>query len=118
MGAQSPYLAFEGKIVRNIQFDPVQQPLEADELHDILPLQIGQPLRMATIRDSIDRLFRTGRYEDIQVDAQPYQDGVVIRFITRNSWFIGDVNVQGAPFHSAECRAVGERHPPRTRPAL
>jgi outer membrane protein insertion porin family len=95
MGAQSPYLAFEGKIVRNIQFDPVKQPLEPDELHDILPLQIGQPLHMATIRDSIDRLFRTGRYEDIQVDAQPYQDGIVIRFITRNSWFIGDVNVKG-----------------------
>ena len=68
------YGNYEGKLVKNIQFDPVKQPLEPDELHGILPLKIGEPLRVETVRDSIDRLFRTGRYADIQVDAQPYQE--------------------------------------------
>lgn len=86
---------YEGKTIRTIQFEPVRQPLEPAELHRILPLQIGQPLRMAAVRQSIDRLFRTGRYADIQVDAEPYQDGVVVRFITRNSWFIGSISVGG-----------------------
>jgi hypothetical protein len=93
LAVRAQYQSFEGKIVKIIQFDPVRQPLEPDELHEILPLKIGQPLRMDTVRDSIDRLFRTGRYADIQVEAQPYQDGVVIRFVTRNGWFTGDVNV-------------------------
>ncbi len=51
---------------------------------------------MATVRDSIDGSFATGRYADIQVDAQPYQDGVRHSFHHRNSWFIGDVTVKGA----------------------
>jgi outer membrane protein insertion porin family len=85
----------EGKPVRNIRFSPAEQPLDASELHDILPLKMNEPLRMSTVRASIERLFATGRYADIQVDAEPYQDGVAITFITRNAWFIGDVSARG-----------------------
>ncbi len=62
---------------------------------EILPLKIGQTMRMEVVRESIDRLFRTGRYADIQVDAEPYQDGILVRFVTKNSWFTGDVQVHG-----------------------
>jgi len=86
---------YEGLAVRNIQFDPVRQPLEASELHHILPLKIGDPLRQADVRASIERLFATGRYADIQVDAEEYSDGVAIRFLTKNAWFIGHVSVGG-----------------------
>ena len=93
------YQKYEGKTVLNIQFEPKNQPLEPSELHDILPLHQDQPLRMADVRQSIERLFSTGRYADIQVDAQPYndgtRDGVIVRFITTNSWFIGNVTVSG-----------------------
>src|ERR1035438_4554706 len=93
------YQKYEGKTVLNIQFEPKTQPLEPSELHDILPLRQDQPLRMADVRRSIERLFSTGRYADIQVDAQPYsdgkRDGVIVRFITTNSWFIGNVTVSG-----------------------
>src|ERR1039457_4042808 len=78
------YQKYEGKPVLNIQFEPKNQPLEPSELHDILPLRQDQPLRMADVRSSIERLFSTGRYADIQVDAQPYndgkRDGVIVRF--------------------------------------
>ncbi|HXS93758.1 MAG TPA: POTRA domain-containing protein [Candidatus Limnocylindrales bacterium] len=98
--AQHPLLRaqnerYDGLPVRNIQFDPADQPLEAAELHDILPLKIGQPLSMSVVRAAIDRLFATGRYTDIQVDAQPYQTGVLIRFITTNRWFIGATHAAG-----------------------
>lgn len=86
---------YEDKKVVAIQFDPVNQPVDLAEINRILPLKIGQPLRQADVRASIERLFATGRYTDIQVDAQPYQDGVVIRFITKNRWFIGQVSVRG-----------------------
>src|SRR5262245_12389683 len=86
---------FEGLPIRNIAFEPVEQPLDPSELHDILPLEMNRPLEMGTIRATIDRLFATGRYSDIQVDVQPYRDGVASKFITRHSWFIGDVSVAG-----------------------
>ena len=80
----------------NIQFDPQDQPLDAAELHEILPLKMNQPLRMADVRASIERLFATGRYADIQVDARAVsRRRGPSRFVTKNSWFIGDVSVDG-----------------------
>ena len=90
------YQKYDGKEVLTIQFDPVEQPLDPSELHEILPLKIHQPLSMAAVRASIERLFATGRYADIQVDAQPYQNGVIVRFLTKNSWFIGSVSAVGS----------------------
>jgi len=90
---------YEGQQVLTIQFEPKEQPLDPSELHDILPLQKDKPLHMADVRASIERLFATGRYADIQVDAEPYKDGtrdgVIVRFITKNSWFIGGVTAGG-----------------------
>ena len=86
---------YEGKRVVTIQFDPRQQPLEPAEINQLLPLHRDQPLHMTDVRAAIERLFATGRYADIQVDAQPYQDGVIVRFLTKNNWFIGHVRVTG-----------------------
>ena len=87
--------SWEGKRIAAIQFEPSRQPLDPAEINQILPLKRNQPLRLADVRASIERLFATGRYADIQVDAEPYQDGVVVRFLTKNSWFIGHVVVGG-----------------------
>jgi len=87
--------SWEGKRVAAIQFEPARQPLDPAEINQILPLKRNQPLRLADVRASIERLFATGRYADIQVDAEPYLDGVVVRFLTKNSWFIGHLAVGG-----------------------
>jgi outer membrane protein insertion porin family len=86
---------YEGQTIRIIAFNPVIQPLDASELHDILPVKANQPLRPEEVRATIQRLYSTGRYSDIQVDVQPYRDGIAVTFITRPSWFIGDVAVAG-----------------------
>src|ERR1035437_1363339 len=90
------YQKYDGKEVLTIQFDPVEQPLDPSELYEILPLKIHQQLTVAGVRASIERLFATGRYADIQVDAEPYQNGVIVRFLTKNSWFIGNVSAVGS----------------------
>ncbi|HXK00995.1 MAG TPA: outer membrane protein assembly factor BamA [Verrucomicrobiae bacterium] len=89
---------YEGKRVADIVFEPREQPLEDAEIARMLPLKRGEPMHIATVRASIARLFATGRYEDIQVDAEPHEDGVIVTFITRNSWFIGNVSVSGHMF--------------------
>ena len=86
---------YEGKTVVNILFEPRDQPLEPVEISQILPLKRDQPLRMSVVRASIERLFATGRYQDIQVDVESFKDGVIVKFITKNSWFIGSVGVSG-----------------------
>jgi outer membrane protein assembly complex protein YaeT len=110
------YRKYEGMTVTNIQFEPKDQPIEAAELHDILPLQIGRPLQMADVRATIEKLFATGRYTDIQVDAQPYRDGVAVTIQTKNRWFVGSVAVEGnvasppgtGPLENATNLSLGE----------
>jgi outer membrane protein insertion porin family len=94
--AQTPVspAQFEGLPIVNIGFEPQRQPLEASEIHDILPIGQDQPYHASGIRTAIERLYATGRYQDIQVDAGRVDGGVGIRFITRSSWFIGHVGVR------------------------
>jgi len=101
---QTPGTGFEGEPVANIVFEPAEQPLEGRELFDLLPVKRNQPYHAADVRTAIERLYATGRYQDIQVDASPIAlnqtQGVIVRFITKNSWFIGSVDAEerlGAP---------------------
>ena len=92
VGQESKYT---GRRIATIQFVPKEQPLEAAEIKAILPLKIGETLSMSKVAAAIERLFATGRYEDIQVDAEPYGEDVIIRFVTRASHFIGHISAVG-----------------------
>ena len=83
---------YEGKTIARIVFVPREQPLEPEELHKILPVKENTPLRLDEVRAAIDRLYATGTYADIQVDAELRNDQVILRFITQNKWFIGRVS--------------------------
>ncbi len=93
--AQNPAdAAFDGQRIVNVVFDPADQPLQNSELNEILPVKPAQIYAAANIRAAIERLYATGRYQDIQVDASPVDGGVLIRFITKNSWFTGKVSAE------------------------
>src|SRR5450755_367301 len=87
--------SYEGKTIARIVFVPRDQPLEAEEIHRILPVKEQSPLRLDEVRNAIDRLYATGTYADIQVDAELRDDQVILRFITESNWFIGKVSVAG-----------------------
>src|ERR1700733_15839576 len=88
---------YEGKPIAAVQFDPAMQPLTVDQLMAMLPLRIGQPLRASDLRDSIQRLYQTGEYSDIAVDATLAPAGVNLKFITKPAYFIGYFDVTGVP---------------------
>ena len=92
----SPY---EGRRIDLITFVPARQPLEPEVINKILPLKIGLPFQTSDARETIQKLYATGRYDDIVIDATPGGDlrnsGVLITITTRNSWFIGRVEIQG-----------------------
>lgn len=98
----APAAGLEGRPVLAIQFD-TGVSRDEERLQQLLAIQVNQPYRSSKVRESIERLFSTGRFADIQVDAQQKPEGVVLTFITRENYFIGDVRVEGV------------REPPTTR---
>jgi outer membrane protein insertion porin family len=92
----SPY---EGRRIDGINFVPARQPLEPEVIKQLLPLKIGAPFQTSDAREAIQKLYATGRYEDIVIDASPGGNpgtgGVLITITTRNSWFIGRVEIEG-----------------------
>jgi len=92
--AADPY---EGRPIASVSFDPERQPLTYDQLLAMMPLHVGEPLRGSDVTDSIQRLYRTGEYEDIAVDATLKDGRVALKFITTPAFFVGYIAVQGVP---------------------
>jgi outer membrane protein assembly complex protein YaeT len=89
---------YEGQPIAEVQFSPPQQPLTGAALANIVTLKKGEPLRLADVHATIERLYATGAFDDIQVDADSAAapaGGVLVRIITKNSWFVGNVSVLG-----------------------
>jgi outer membrane protein assembly complex protein YaeT len=89
---------FEGRKVAAIQFEPPVQPLPAAEMTELIaPMKPGMPLRSSDVRAAIQSLFTTGRFADIQVDAAAEGNGVIVRFVTTDAFFVGRVRIEGSP---------------------
>ena len=91
---------FEGRTIARIEFDPQNQPFTNDELERLLPLHAGSPLKMDDVRSAIERLYRTGRYSDVAIDAEPETAGqtggpLVLRISTKIAYFVGSVLLDG-----------------------
>lgn len=59
--------------------------------------RVGAPLNRLAIRASIQALFRTGDFADIEARAYPAPGGVRLEFVTQPQYFVGVVRVQGGP---------------------
>jgi len=87
--------SFEGKTIVSIRYEPSRQPLAEADLKRVAVLAPGAPLRIADVEEAITRLFATGRYADIQVDAESRASGVAIVFRTEAARFFGHVQASG-----------------------
>src|SRR5260370_12758491 len=87
--------SYEGKTIAHILFVPREQPVDPEELHKILPVKERTPLHLDDVRAAISRLYATGTYADIKVDAEIRDGELILRFITQNNWFIGRVAMKG-----------------------
>jgi outer membrane protein insertion porin family len=66
-----------------------------DALPKMLPQQAGQPLDPEKVRESVRRLFATGRYRTIGVNAIRNGDTVTLIFSGPTRYFVGRVNIEG-----------------------
>lgn len=85
----------EGRPVLRIEFQPAEQPLPRSELDRLLQVPVGEPLKSADVRHAIERLYATGRFADIRVDANPEASGVALVFATEPNFFISRVSIDG-----------------------
>src|SRR5947208_3750654 len=82
---------FSGRPVASIAYEPAGQPIDPRDLERMQLVQVGQPLDPKQVAATMDRLFSTGLYDDLQVDAEPAGEGVAIKFLTQPRRFIGHV---------------------------
>lgn len=85
---------FEGQTVSAIQLPGIP---DASRLLSMLPQKIAEPLDRDKVRQSIRVLFGTGLFSDIQAEVTPSGSGVQLTFTSSPNFFIGSLNVEGAP---------------------
>jgi len=87
---------YQGKMVLEVELPRVAER-DRDHLLDLLPQKLGNPLDRDQVRDSIRVLYDTGRFADIQAEVTPSGTGVVLAFVTSANYFVGAIEVEGAP---------------------
>lgn len=87
---------YAGRMVESIEIPGVA---DFDHLLPMLPQKSGQPLDREQVRNSIRVLFATGRFADIQAEVAPAGAAVRLTFTTSLNFFVGAVDVEGAPSH-------------------
>jgi outer membrane protein insertion porin family len=92
--SETPGAAYEGKPVVSVVLQGVSG---RDHLLQLIPQKAWTPLRRDDVRESIRILYATGRFADIQAEVAPSGDGVILTFRTSPNFFVGAVDVEGAP---------------------
>ena len=91
-GTITPYL---GLPIDQIEL-PGVPPEEAASLLAATPLKIGEPLTREALHDAMQALFATGRFADIQAEADRTETaGVSLRFLTTANFFVGMLAIEG-----------------------
>ena len=88
---------YEGLIVQKIDFPDLPSANTA-RLLELIPQKTGAPLEREGVRESIRILYATGRFGDIQAEAEATPDGrAELTFRMRANFFVGEIFVRGEP---------------------
>jgi outer membrane protein assembly complex protein YaeT len=91
----APPDAYEGQTITEIRYQPPTQPVTRADLTRLLTLKPGSPLRASDVRDTVKRLYGTGAYSDVEIQAVPEANGVALVIRTTEQFFVGPVEVRG-----------------------
>jgi outer membrane protein assembly complex protein YaeT len=93
--AGQPEASLYGRPIVSIGFDPEQQPIPPEQIRISLQLRPGDRLDEAELGQAIERLFATGRYEDIVVSGETAPNGVAVTFHTKSKYFLSHISAEG-----------------------
>ena len=89
--------SYGGISVSAIRFEPAVEPTRAESLRALIPLKTGEPFQPADLRVSIQRLYSTGEFANIEADITVENGSLILRFLTTPNYFVGHVAVEGVP---------------------
>jgi outer membrane protein insertion porin family len=99
--------AYAGLTIKEINFPAISAANDQKRFRQLIPLQPGQPLDRDRLRESIQKLYATGRFADLRAEAEKTADGrVSVSFVTSANFFIGVVTVEGTPTHPSASQAA------------
>jgi outer membrane protein insertion porin family len=98
MPVQDTMDSYQGLILEEIRWPNVPDEVDRKRFRELIPQQAGAPVDRDLIRESIHKLYGTGRFADIRVEAERMQDSkVALSFFTAPNYFVGEVDVEGVP---------------------
>ena len=103
-GAEPELSSLYGRTIASITFDPAEQPLLPAAIRLALPVHAGDRLTETLLSQAIERLYVTGRYEDIVAVGEPAGEDVALTFRTKSKYFLSRISVDttAAPPPSSE----------------
>src|SRR6478609_1792458 len=73
----------------------------------VLPQKVNEPLDKYKVRQSVQALYNTGRFAEIQVEAQRNPSGeIALIFDARENYFFGSILAEGSPAHPTDSQLV------------
>jgi outer membrane protein insertion porin family len=84
-----------GRPIRGVEFTH-PNILHPEDLKRLELLKPGDTLTSDDAAEAIDRLFATGMFEDIAIEAYPTGNGVTVRFVTEPARFLSGYAVGGS----------------------
>jgi outer membrane protein assembly complex protein YaeT len=88
---------FYGKRISEILFSPADQPLSRDQLGLLVRLRPGDVLTEISLARSIEELYLSGRFTNIEVEAEEVNGQIALTFRTTSRYFLSRLSVSGVP---------------------
>ena len=88
---------YEGKPIVEILFQPADQPVSRAQLGISLRIRPSDKFNAKELANAIQRLYSTGRFDQITVDAVESGNGVSLTFTTTPKTFVGRISIDGVP---------------------
>lgn len=93
---------WEGKVIHQVSIDLSERTSEPDAFQQI-ELRPGGRYQTRLIRQAIERLYATGRYRDIRVEAEPAAgEEVTLKFVLIERRLLSSIHLSGNYFLSEE----------------
>ena len=95
-----------GSPIGKIDFPGVSESDKA-MLDQLIPIHEGDQLEKQNLQLALRALFGTGRFADLRAECDRSAEGkTVLTFVTSPNFFVGQVNVDGAPDHPTDSQMV------------
>jgi outer membrane protein assembly complex protein YaeT len=77
----TPAWAQLAPLIADVRVEQEGQPVSDPQLLGLLETTVGEPLKIADVRESIRHLTSLNRYDDVQVFEEPVGNGVRLRYV-------------------------------------